>query len=305
MTEFTNNEIRRLDLTLLLIFLGLVRHRKAQAVAAEIGLTQSAISQALKRLRDIFDDELFIRRPHGLEPTAVALSLEAPIAEAVETLRTALGRANAFDPATAQGSLRIAALDAEQAVIIPLLAPFLKANAPGLHLSVLPLARGDAVDALNEGRIDLSLGFIWDYTDMIRKQELYQESYLVAGRRELFGSDGVISLDGYCAADHILVSARGDRRGIVDDQLDAMGKQRRISVTMSGFLPALAVAAQSDALVTLPARIVRALAPSFGLHFAAVPLQVRPFPISVYWHRRDEADPKRIWLTNALQQLTK
>lgn len=275
MSEFTNTEIRRLDLTLLLIFLGLVRHRKAQDVANEIGLTQSAISQALKRLRDIFGDELFIRRPHGLEPTAVALALEAPIAEAVETLRGALGRMQTFDPAAATGVVRIAAPDAEQAVIIPLLMSYLQKKAPGLQLSVVPLARADAIDALSEGRVDLSLGFIWDYPDTISKQDLYEEGFLVAGARDFLKSHQAMSIEDYCASDHVLVSARGDQRGIVDDQLEAMGKHRRVAVTIPGFLPALAVAASSGALVTLPERIVRNFAPAFGLKFASPPLEVR------------------------------
>jgi len=304
MSEFTNAEIRRLDLTLLLIFLGLVRHRKAQDVANEIGLTQSAISQALKRLRDIFGDELFIRRPHGLEPTAVALALEAPISEAVETLRGALGRTQVFDPATATGVVRLAAPDAEQTVIVPKLATFLKANAPGLQLSVVPLARADAIEALNEGRVDLSLGFIWEYPDVISKQDLYEEGFLVAGDAELIGSGLSIDLEAYCAVDHVLVTGRGDLHGIVDEQLEALGKARRVAVSIPGFLPALAVAASRGALVTLPERIVRSYAPAFGLSFAPPPLEVRRFPVSVYWHRRDEADPKRRWLTSALMTLT-
>jgi DNA-binding transcriptional LysR family regulator len=132
MSELSTSELRRLDLTLLLVFLGLVRHRKALDVAAELGLTQSAISQSLKRLRDIFGDELFLRRPHGMAPTATALALEAPVAAAVDALRGALGAARDFDAATATGLVSIAALDAEQAVLIPPLAARLRQLAPGL-----------------------------------------------------------------------------------------------------------------------------------------------------------------------------
>ena len=300
MTEFTNTEIRRLDLTVLLIFLGLVRHRKAQDVAAEIGLTQSAISQALKRLRDIFGDELFIRRPHGLEPTAVALALEAPISEAVETLRQALGRLQRFDPATATGSVRIAALDAEQAVIIPRLAAHLHRHAPGLHLSVVPLGRGDAIRALAESRVDLSLGFIWDYPDTICRRELWEEGFVVAGRRGVLDPGRPLSVEGYAALSHVLVSQKGDSRGVVDDQLEAMGLRRRVTVTIAGFLPALAVVASGDAVVTLPERIARQFAPAFDLVLCPPPIEVRRFGVSVFWHRRDAADPRRLWLTEAL-----
>lgn len=160
MSDLSSAQLRRLDLTLLLVFLGLLRHRKALDVAHELGLTQSAISQALRRLRDIFEDELFLRRPYGMEPTAVALSLEAPVAQAVEALRGALGAARSFDPAAATGIVRIAALDAQQAVLIPPLSARLRDQAPGLRLSILPLARRDAVEALIDGRVDLSIGLL-------------------------------------------------------------------------------------------------------------------------------------------------
>jgi DNA-binding transcriptional LysR family regulator len=300
MSELSKSEIRRLDLTLLLVFLGLLRHRKALDVAAELGLTQSAISQSLKRLRDIFGDELFLRRPHGMEPTATALALEAPLAAAVDALRGALGAARTFDPATATGLVRVAALDAEQAVLIPPLAARLRQLAPGLTLSVLPLGRGAAMDALSEGRADLVLGYVWELPDVISGEPLYDESFLVAGRPEALPHAPHISLDDYCAADHILISPGGDLRGVVDDQLAAMDRGRRVVLGLPAFLPALAAVAASGALVTLPARVAQAFAAGFGLVTAEPPIAVRSFPVCVFWHRRNDRDPKLRWLLEQL-----
>jgi DNA-binding transcriptional LysR family regulator len=303
MSDFSASELRRLDLTLLLVFLGLLRHRKAVEVAAELGLTQSAISQALRRLRDIFGDPLFLRRPHGMEPTATALALEAPVAAAVEGLRQALGAARRFDPASAGGVVRIAALDAEQAVLVPPLAARLAARAPGLRLSVLPLGRGQAMEALAEGRADLALGFVWEVPEPISRQTLYQEGFLVAGVPAALPGAPALDLDAYCAADHILIAPGGDLRGVVDDQLQALGRSRRVVLGLPAFLPALAAAAGSGALVTLPARVARAFAAGFGLVTAAPPLAVRSFPVAAFWHRRNEADPRLIWLRGQLEGL--
>ncbi|MFN6976761.1 MAG: LysR family transcriptional regulator [Gemmobacter sp.] len=300
MSDFSETELRRLDLTLLLVFLGLLRHRKALDVAAELGLTQSAISQSLKRLRDIFGDALFLRRPHGMEPTATALALEAPVAAAVDALRGALGAARAFDPCSAAGLIRVAALDAEQAVLIPPLAARLRARAPGLTLSVLPLGRAAAMEALAEGRADLALGFVWNMPETICGERLYEESFLVAGRPEALPAAPALDLDTYCAADHVLIAPGGDLRGVVDDQLAAMGRARRVVLGLPAFLPALAAVAASDALVTLPARVARAFAPGFGLVTATPPLEVRRFPVSAFWHRRNEADPRTIWIRQQL-----
>lgn len=303
MSDLSESQLRRLDLTLLLVFLGLVRHRKAAAVAAELGLTQSAISQALKRLRDIFGDPLFLRRPHGMEPTAVALALEDPVRRAVEALRGALGAVRDFDPARAEGVVRIAALDAEQAVLIPPLAALLRAEAPGLRLSVLPLGRSAAVEALAEGRVDLALGFLWDLPDVIGQRMLYEEGFLVAGLAALLPEAPRIGLDAYCAADHVLVSPGGDLRGVVDDRLAALGRARRIVLGLPAFLPALAAAAETRALITLPARLAGRLAGGFGLVTAEPPVEVRRFRVSVIWHRRDEGDPRRVWLVERLAAL--
>lgn len=300
MSELKISEIRRLDLTLLLVFLGLVRRRKAADVAGELGLTQSAVSQALKRLRDIFGDELFLRRPHGLEPTATALALEEPVARAVELLRGALGQARAFDPATSEGVVRIAALDAEQSVLIPPLAARLHEAAPGLRLSVQPLGRRDAVEALTESRVDLALGFIWDAPEAIRARRLYEESFLVAGLPASLPDAPRVDLDAYCAAEHVLVAPGGDLRGVVDDELEAMGRERRVVLGMPAFLPALAGVAASGALLTLPSRLVRKFAPVFGLVTAEPPLGVRRFPVSVFWHRRDDRDARIQWLTGQI-----
>lgn len=303
MSDLSISEIRRLDLTLLLVLLGLIRHRKARVVAGELGLTQSAISQALKRLRDIFGDELFLRRPHGMEPTATALALEAPVAAAVEALRGALGAARAFDPASAAGVVRVAALDAEQAVLIPPLAARLRALAPRLTLSVLPLGRAAALEALSDSRADIALGYVWDVPEAISGERLYEEGFLVAGRPEALPHAPALDLDAYCAAEHVLIAPGGDLRGVVDEQLAAMGRTRRVTLGLPAFLPALAAVAASGALVTLPGRVARAFAAGFGLVTAEPPLAVRRFPVSVFWHRRNEQDPRTRWLTQQVRTL--
>jgi DNA-binding transcriptional LysR family regulator len=296
MTDLSTSELRRLDLTLLLVFLGLVRHRKALDVASELGLTQSAISQALKRLRSIFADELFLRRPYGMEPTATALALEPAVAAAVEALRGALGTARAFDPVTASGLVRVAALDAEQAVLIPPLAARLRRLSPGITLSVLPLGRGAAMEALSDGRADLALGFVWDPPEPISGERLYDETFLVAGRAQALPDAPRIDLDAYCASDHVLIAPGGDLRGVVDEQLEAIGRSRRVILGLPAFLPALAAVAASDALVTLPARVARTFAAGFGLVTADPPIPVRSFPVSVFWHRRNDTDPRTGWI---------
>lgn len=303
MSDLSQTELRKLDLTLLLVFLGLLRHRKAASVAAELGLTQSAISQALKRLRDVFRDELFLRRPHGMEPTAAALALEVPVAQAVAALRSALTVTRSFEPKTADGIVRIAALDSEQAVIMPRFAARVRQLAPKLRLSVLPLARRDAIEALADGRADIALGFLWDAPDTLSKRRLYDESFLVAGLASALPEAPQISLDAYCAAEHVLVAPGGDMSGIADRTLEAIGRSRRIVLGLPSFLPALAAVAHSGAIVTLPRRVAADFAAGFGLVTAEPPIGIRRFPVSAFWHRRNDSDPLTQWLVAELASM--
>ena len=300
MSELSKSELRRLDLTLLLVFLGMLKHRKAIDVAHELGLTQSAISQALKRLRDVFGDDLFLRRPHGMEPTATALALEIPITDAVDTLRGALGVARSFDPKTASGQVRLAAMHTEQAVLIPTLAARLRRGAPGLDLSVVPRGRKEAIEALQDGEVDLALGFFRDVPKTCRSELLYEDSYLVAGTPEILSCKTSLDLDTYCEMDHILTSPGAQLHGVVDLHLEKIGRERRVVLGLPAFLPALAAAVASNALVTLPARVAEAFAGRFGLVICQPPLDIPAFPVSVVWHRRNDADPQTQWIKSQL-----
>lgn len=302
MSDLSKSELRRLDLTLLLVFLGMLKHRKARDVAQELGLTQSAISQALKRLRDVFEDDLFLRRPHGMEPTSTALALEAPISHAVDTLRGALGTARAFDPNTATGHVRLAAMHAEQAVLIPTLAARLRESAPGLNLSVVPRGRKEAMQALQDGEVDLALGFFRKVPKTCQSEILYEDTYLVAGRPQTLSQETTLDLDAYCEMDHILASPSAQLHGVVDLHLDRMGRHRRVVLGLPAFLPALAAAAASNALVTLPARVAQAFAGSFGLVTCQPPLDIPSFPVFVVWHRRNDADPQTQWVKSQINR---
>ena len=223
MRDFKNNELRRLDLTVLLVFMGLLRHRKATEVAAELAITQSGVSHALKRLREVFGDELFLRRPHGMEPTAVARALEAPVAEAIEALRRAIAGPRRFEPGLAEGVIRVAALDAELMTLVPELIGKLSANAAGLRLIARAIGRQAALDAIAAGELDIALGYFWNPSDAFIQENLFDEDFLVVGSRLKHRMPRKTTLEVYLKSPHMLVSPGGDLRGVVDDLLDSKG----------------------------------------------------------------------------------
>ena len=297
-------ELRRLDITVLLVFLNLLRHRKASDVAVHMGLTQSAISHSIKRLRDAFDDHLFLRTPRGMEPTSVALSLEPKIRLIVETLSEAVSAPITFDPASSKEVIRVGAYDNEMTTLVPDLLQLIREQAPGLRVSILPLGRTAAFEALEHREIDIALGFAWTLPHAIEKRELYTETYCVVMREghPLVGQR--LDLTRYLSADHLVVSPSGDLTGIVDKVLEKRGRSRRVAISLPLFLPALSIVATTDLVATLPSRLVKKNAERFGLADVAPPLEIRPFAVSAFYHKRNAKNPLHEWLIASLQAIT-
>lgn len=295
MTDYDKSKLRRLDLTVLLIFLALMRTRKAAVVAAELGLTNSSISHSLRRLRDVFGDELFLRRPHGLEPTAFASNIEPDVRRAVDSLQSALAGPVSFEPATAEALLRIAASDREIASLVP--AAFARAvrDAPGLRFSVRSLSGAGSLAALRDGSLDLAVGYFRDPGQDFEQTRIRTEGYAVIARKGHPVFRYGLTPESYAAADHILVSADGSLEGIADRALAAIGLSRRVCLAIPAFLPALSIVADSDYIATLPRSLVERNAARYGLDSREPPFPIRPFDVSLLRHRRNVRDPMLSW----------
>ncbi len=278
-----------------------MRLGKATLVAEELGLTNSSISHALRRLRDVFGDELFLRRPHGLEPTAFARSIEPAVQSALEALQGALSGPAFFEPAHSEAHVRLAAQDYEIATIVPALLARLRDAAPGMTLSIQALAKPDALKALEAGDVDVALGFFPELPAAFLSAFLLEETYLVAAHPNHPFLQEDQGLDAYLNADHLLVSSDVTMSGIVDQVLAAQGLQRRVVLSVPLFLPALAMLPGKTMLATLPAALVRAHAARFGLAFAPPPVEVRAFQVQAVRHIREEKNPMINWLVTELQ----
>lgn len=294
-------ELRRLDLTVLLVFLNLLRFRKATDVADHMGLTQSAISHSIKRLRDAFNDPLFLRTPKGMEPTSVALGLEPKIRTVVQTLSEAINVPAEFDPASSRDVIRIGAYDNEMATLVPDLLQVIREQATGMRVSILPLGRRPAFEALERQEIDIALGFAWDLPCSIRKIDLYEESYAVVMRsgHPLDGHE--IDLDTYLRAEHLIVSPKGDLSGIVDSELAKIGKSRRVVVSVPQFLPSLSIVATTDLIATLPKRLVARQSKLYSLSVFVPPIDIRSFTVSALLHERNVNNPMHAWVNSVLK----
>lgn len=295
-------KLRRLDLTTLLAFDLLMRLKKATLVAAELGITPPGVSHALKRLRDVFGDELFIRRPHGLEPTAFAMAIAPHIRLAISELRDSLSAPEEFDPSTADTTLRIGAFDYEQATLVPEIISKLTEEAPRLRLVLRPLGRVSAIRALADGTLDLAIGYFWTMPESMLVTGLYTETYVVVARKSAGLADTGLSLDQFSAAPHVLVSPAGDLQGVVDSALARIGRTRRVIASLPLFLPALAAVQATGAMATIPKRLAEHFAASFDLDILPLPLEVRSFDVSVVRHKREARSALHTWVTQILVQ---
>ena len=291
MSALDDAKLRRLDLTLLLVFEETMTSGKLSSAARRLGLTQSAISHAVGRLRDVFGDALFVRTPRGVQPTPRARELRPAVAEALRLLQGAV-RPMAFDPAATNRVFRIAAPDYETALFAPSLATALGPE-HGPRYVFLTMDRASAITRVAAAEIDLLLGYLPARADGCQAETLFDETYLVVGRQPARATMGLAD---YLAQGHVLVAPNGSLDGIVDHVLARMGRSRRVVLAVPYFFAALATVAATALIATVPRRIALAKAPHFGLTTFEPPVEIRHFPVRMAWGARMAGDPSVAWL---------
>jgi DNA-binding transcriptional LysR family regulator len=301
--DIDKTKIRQLDFSLLLIFDELVRHERTTVVAARLGLSQSAISHALTRLRNLFDDPLFSRRPDGLTPTRRALELAPKIRDLMRLTQDVVGGRATFDPATSERLFRLAANDLVSTLLgAPLLAK-LAAEAPGTRLTTRFAVGGAALETLRKDEIDLAIGRFYELSDEFESKILLQESFAVVARRGHPAIAASLDLETYIDLDHLLVSFSGRLTGVVDDALARQGLKRRVRASVPMFLTAFAAVATSDLVATVPIRLARRFGAEFDLQVLEPPLAIESFPISMVRHASTRSDLDLGWLVGRVEEV--
>jgi DNA-binding transcriptional LysR family regulator len=297
--------LRRLDFSMLLIFRDLVRLQKTTAVAAGLGLSQSAISHALSRLRDVFGDPLFLRRTAGLEPTLRALELLPKVETILRLAQDALDAPAPFDPLSSQRSFRIAGNDLVGALITPSLVGLLRKEAPGCRVAFRFIVGVGSLNALRSNDLDLAVGRIWNLTDDFQAEPVFEESFVVVLRKNHPATRTGMNLEAYLALDHILVSFSGGYWGMIDKALKRRRLKRRVVASVPMFMTAMTTVAQSDLAATVPSRLAAKHAKQLDLVVHDAPLKVDPFTISLVRHARSASDPGLDWLATKIFQASK
>lgn len=290
-------KLRRLDFSLLLIFQAVYRSRRSTAAAERLGLSQPAISHALGRLRAVFDDGLFLRKPAGLQPTARATELAPKIDALLAQAAAIVGGVRDFDAGSTQRHFRVSANDFAGALITASLLSAVENDAPEARLS-LSFAGGptQAFRKLREGDLDIAIGRFPSVPEDCRVERLFEETYQVVARSRHPDLRRGLGLDTYLGLGHLIVSFAGDLVGTIDEVLARDGLSRRVVASSPMFLSAFAAAAASDLVVTAPRRLVARFARGFGLRVFELPFCPEPFFVDMVRSRSSISDPAVDWL---------
>ena len=274
-------------------------------------MSQPAVSNALRRLREATNAELFVPGATGVTPTAHAQALWPTVRAALDSLRQALAPQD-FDVRRDERHFTLAMADATAALFLPVLTAALQREQAQVDLRVVNLTSRDPRPLLEQGEADAALGFFPDVGPALaaegegaltRLEPLYSCRYQCVMRRDhALAPPGALTLDAYCEAQHLRVNFAGRPLGFVDEALAQLGRRRRVLLTVSQFGTAGAMVQQSDLLTVLP----RSYVPATGLA-AQLSMREPPFPlprieVGLLWHRRHEQEPAQQWLRSTLRE---
>jgi DNA-binding transcriptional LysR family regulator len=302
---------RTLDLNLLRVFDEVMAERNLTRAARNLSITQPAVSNALRRLREVLGDELVRRSGAGVEPTPRALALWPTVRDALRQLQHTLAPGE-FDAGTADTTFLLAMADATAAELIPGLVQIAEKEAPAISLRVLPLTTRDPRRMLEQEEVDMAIGYFPAVIASLaargqsgvgvafETQRLYLGQYVCVMRRGHPLAGAPLTLDSYCAARHLLVSFSGRPYGFIDQTLGAMGRERRIAVTVNQFFTAGRVVANSDLLTVLPRHFVTVTGIDEQLVLRDLPFDQPPVHVDAVWHRRAQHGHAHEWLRTAL-----
>ena len=308
-----NVNFRTLDLNLLRVFDEVMAERNLTRAARNLALTQPAVSNALRRLREVLGDELVRRAGGGVEPTPRALAIWPAVRDALRQLQDTLAP-GVFEPSTAHNSFVLAMADATAAELMPRLALVAQRDAPGIVLRVLPLTTRDPRRMLEEEEADMAIGYFPPVLASLtargqqgvavpfEAQRLYVGHYVCVMRRGHPLAPRPPTLDEYGAARHLLVSFSGRPYGFIDETLGGLGRQRHIAVVVNQFATAGRVVAGSDLLTALPRHFVTQIGMQEELVLYDLPFDQPLVHVDAVWHRRAQQGHAHEWLRRTVVQ---
>lgn len=306
----TTLNFRTLDLNLLRVFDVVMSERNLTRAADRLSITQPAVSNALKRLKESVGEDLLTRAPSGVKPTPRAEALWPEVRRALGSLRAALAPGE-FNPSADAVSFRIAMTDAAAALYMPALVRHIEHGHALANVQVVPLTTIDPTAMLERGDADLAVGYFPETVAAIssagdeaslRQRRLLNSEYVCVMRAGHALADRELTLDDYCDAQHLLVSVSGRPHGLVDQTLADLGRERRVLLTVNQYFTAGRVVADSNLLTVLPACFVESTGCREQIVTRPLPFHLAGLHVAMLWHMRHERSSAHEWLRARLQE---
>jgi DNA-binding transcriptional LysR family regulator len=289
-------EPNSIDLNLLAVFQEVYRERQISSAAKRLGLTQSAVSNALARLRRTFGDELFVRTAHGMQPTPFAEQVAGPLGVAMAQVTLALNQRSQFDPATSNRRFVMAMTDVGEVHFMPALIERCRTVAPHVQLSSVRAGSIDLKEALESGRVDLAVGPFDGISEALYQRMLFRQPYVSMFRASHPLARGKVTLERFVAAEHLLVDATDSPYDRINQLLEAAGIGQGTRFRVPHFTAVPYIVSASDLVVTVPQKLAERAAKPFGLKWIVPPLELPLLQTNLFWHRRFNQDPGGQWL---------
>jgi DNA-binding transcriptional LysR family regulator len=289
-------EPNSIDLNLLAVFQEVYRERQISSAAKRLGLTQSAVSNALARLRRTFGDELFVRTAHGMQPTPFAEQVAGPLGVAMAQVALALNQRSQFDPATSNRRFVLAMTDVGEVHFMPALIERCRTVAPHVQFSSVRAGSIDLKDELESGRVDLAIGPFDGISEALYQRMLFRQPYVSMIRAGHPLARGKLTLERFVAAEHLLVDATDSPYDRINQLLEQAGIGKTTRFRVPHFTAVPYIVSASDLVVTVPQKLAERAARPFGLKWIVPPLALPMLQTNLFWHRRFHQDPGIQWL---------
>ncbi|MCQ2027974.1 LysR substrate-binding domain-containing protein [Stutzerimonas zhaodongensis] len=290
------------DLNLLRVLDALLRERNVSRAAERLSLSQPAVSNALNRLRELLDDPLLVRVGRAMQPTPRALSLEAPIRDALQQIEHTLNAGDFFDPATSRQRFVIAVTDYVELICMPPLMAHLAKVAPGVQLGIEHLTPSLPAAALDNGEIDLAVGRFLDVPTRFHSRRWASETLQVALRKQHPLIDGELDLTTFLRLRHLWVHG-GQTRGMVDQWLEDHDLARDVVYTTPNYLQAAHIVASSDLAAVLPTGLAQHFAGLLPLQLFDLPFDLGTFQLDIVSVAQRERDAALQWLIGEIMAI--
>lgn len=291
-------DLRNVDLNLLAVLEVLLQEQSVTRAAARIGRSQPAVSRALARLRETFDDPLFVVVGRNLVPTPRADELQVQLAAVLDDVRNLMAP-TVFDPADAGNTFRITAPDATVYLMLGKFLARVAVEAPSMNVTISSAA-GSQLAALEAGDIDLAVDTFIDAPPGFHRQSLFESPLVAVMRAGHPALDRTFDVKAFVAWPHVWVDTATSRA--LDAQLAGRNIERRISVRVSSFLTGAVTVQQTDCIMVLPREVAMRAAEMADVVILPLPVEMPRLTLDQLWHPRRQHDPSHIWLRGAIAE---